>query len=134
MKRIRRRGKLASVFLTVLVLSIVLPYQPVLAAMIDTETLMEREHGKEARDYLKKVLAREDVRTALLSQGIDPLEAKARVGSLSDAEAVRVAKQIKELPAGGVTGAEVFGITVAVALIIMIILFITRVFKFDKIW
>jgi hypothetical protein len=133
MKRLRKRRRPVSVFLTILVLSLVLPYQPVLAAMVGTETVMEQEHGKEARDYLKKVIAREDVRAALVAQGIDPQEAKARVDSLSDAEAVCAAKQIEGLPAGGVTFVEIFGIAVVVALVIVIILFVAGVLKWDKI-
>jgi len=70
--------------------------------MIGTETVMEAARGQEARDYVKSVLAREDVQTVLMVQGVDPLEAKARVDSLSDAEVVRLAEQIEQLPAGGV--------------------------------
>jgi hypothetical protein len=126
MTRIRKRGKPVSVFLTVLVLSLVLPYQPVLGAMVGTETVMEQARGQEARNYLNKVLVREDIQAVLVAQGIDPLEAKARVDGLSDAEAVRAAKQIEELPAGG--AADVLGITIAVCLIIVIILFIVGIF------
>jgi hypothetical protein len=37
-------------------------------------------------DYLNDLLAREDLKAALVSQGIDPQEAQARIDSLSDAE------------------------------------------------
>ena len=53
---------------------------------------------------------------------IDPLEAKARIDSLSDAEVMRLADQIDKLPAGGgyqvLTAAQAVGIIAAVVLII----------------
>jgi hypothetical protein len=41
------------------------------------------------------------VKNALVSQGIDPVEAKNRLDSLTDEEATRVADQLQALPAGG---------------------------------
>jgi hypothetical protein len=78
-----------------------LPHKSAFAGMIGTETVLDATRGQEARDYLNRTFAREDVRASLVAQGIDPLEAKARVDSLSDAEAVSLADQIEELPAGG---------------------------------
>jgi hypothetical protein len=78
------------------------PYQSVLAAMVDTEaTLAITANGQNARNTIKTILAREDAQAFLKSQGIDPLEAMARVDSLTDAEALQIADQIEELPAGG---------------------------------
>jgi hypothetical protein len=87
--------------MAVIMLLMVIPYQPVLAGMIGTETVLETARGQEARDRVVSFLAREDVQTVLMAQGIDPLEAKARVDGLSDAEVVRLAEQIEQLPAGG---------------------------------
>ena len=78
------------------------PYQSVLAAMVQTEaTLAITTDGQKARNAIKTLLAREDAQAVLRAQGIDPLEAMARVDSLSDAEARQIADQIEELPAGG---------------------------------
>ena len=41
------------------------------------------------------------MRNALISQGINPQEAKIRIDSLTDKEAQRVADQLERLPAGG---------------------------------
>jgi hypothetical protein len=119
-KTIRKQGKAASVFLTVIMLLMVLPYQPVLAGMVGTETVLEAARNQEARNYVKSVLAREDVQTVLMGQGIDPLEAKARIDSLSDAEVVRLAEQIEQLPAGG----DAVGCVLAACLIICVTLFV----------
>jgi hypothetical protein len=119
MKLIRQRSKWASVLLITLMVLLTLPYQSVLAAMIETDAAMGiTAQGQEARNTIKSILAREDIQAALRAQGIDPLEAKARVDSLTDAEAVRIADQIEELPAGG---NFLIGILVAVGIIVVIL-------------
>ena len=110
-----------------IMLLIVIPYQPVLAGMVGTETVLEAARGQEARNYVKSVLAREDVRTAFMAQGIDPLEAEGRVNSLSDAEVVRLAEQIEQLPAGANGGVDVVTIVIVAAFIVCITLFIIGV-------
>ena len=119
MKLIRQRSKSASLFLITLMVLLTMPYQSVLAAMIETDAAMGiTVQGQEARNTIKSILAREDVQTVLRAQGIDPLEARARVDSLTDAEAVRIADQIEELPAGG---NFLFGLLVAVGIIVVIL-------------
>lgn len=119
MKLIRQRSKSASVFLITLMVLLTMPYQSVLAAMIETDaTLGITVQGQVARNTIKSILAREDIQAVLKAQGIDPLEARARVDSLTDAEAVRVADQIEELPAGG---NFLIGLLVAVGIIVVIL-------------
>lgn len=119
MKLIRQRSNSASVFLITLMVLLTLPYQSVLAAMIETDaTLGITVQGQEARNTIKSILAREDIQAVLKAQGIDPLEARARVDSLTDAEAVRIADQIEELPAGG---NFLIGLLVAVGIIVVIL-------------
>jgi hypothetical protein len=96
-----------------------IPYQSVLAAMIETDATLDiTVQGQEARNTIKSILAREDAQTVLKAQGIDPLEARARVDSLTDAEAVRIADQIEELPAGG---SFFVGLLVAVGVIVLVL-------------
>lgn len=119
MKLIRQRSKSASVFLVILMVLLTVPFQPVLADMIETEaTLNMSAKGQDARNMIKSILAREDARAVLRAQGIDPVEAMARVDSLTDAEAVRIADQIEELPAGG---NFLIGLLVAVGIIVLIL-------------
>jgi hypothetical protein len=95
------------------------PFQPVLAAMIETEATLDRSgKGQDARNTIKSILAREDAQGVLRAQGIDPLEAMARVDSLTDAEAVRIADQIEELPPGG---NFIIGILIAFGVIVLIL-------------
>jgi hypothetical protein len=135
MKYIRQRSKSAGAFLVILMVMLTVPYQSALAAMIETETALDiTTAGQEARDHIKTILAREDAQAVLRTQGIDPLEAMARVDSLTDAEARRVADQIEELPAGG-SFLVTFLLVVGVIVIILIMtdhLGYTNVFTFVK--
>ena len=76
------------------------PYQSALAAIISTESIINVDRGQSARDYLNNLLAREDIQAALVYQGIDPHEAKARIESLSDADINEIADKLDQLPAG----------------------------------
>ena len=119
MKLIRQKVKPVSLFLTIFMLLMSVPYQSALAAMVETETVIDMARGHEARDYVNSILVREDVQTVFISQGIDPREAKARVDSLSDAEVVRLADQIEQLPAGGDVG--VISVLVIILLVVLIL-------------
>jgi ribosomal protein S13 len=135
MKLIRQRSKSTGVFLVILMVLVAVPYQSVLAAMIETQATLDiTVKGQEARNTIKTILAREDAQAVLRAQGIDPLEAMARVDSLTDAEAQRIADQIEELPAGGgffLTFLLVVGIIVVI-LIITDAMGYTNVFTFVK--
>lgn len=122
MKLIRKALKPVSIGLTVLMLLVCMPVHSVLAAMIKTETVMDTARGQEAREYLNQLLIRKDVQAVLIARGIDPLEAKARVNSLSDAEVIEIANQIEQLPAGG---DSFLGIVLAIAIIVFLVLVIT---------
>ena len=123
MRTIRQSAKLVSLLLTICMLLALVPCKSALAGMIGTETVLDIARGQEARDYLDRIFAREDVQTALIAQGIDPLEAKARVDSLSDAEVIALADQIDKQVAGG----NAVGIIVGAALFIFIVLLITDI-------
>ena len=122
MKSIRRHTQIIGIFMAVTMLLISTPYQSALAALIDTETVLDENQSQEARDYIKQILAREDVRSALIAQGIDPLEAEARMASLSDAEIIKLADQLENLPAGG----DGLGLVIAVLVIVVLVLVIMR--------
>ena len=67
-------------------------------------------------------MARDDVRSAIVSQGVDPLEADARLDSLTEAEVIQLADQIEQLPAGG----DFLGFVIAVLVIVILVLVIIR--------
>jgi hypothetical protein len=130
MKGIRRIAKPCSLFLAIFMITIFTPYQTVLAKMISTETVVEAGRAYEARMYVNSVLAREDVKSALISQGIDIQEVEARIFSLTDTEIVSLADQMENAPAG--RGA--LGIVVGAAVIILIVLLITDILGFTDVF
>jgi len=133
MKKIRHRLKPVSIFLVILMLTLSLPYQSALAALIGTEDMMGSQKAVEARAYITSVLAREDIQKALIARGIDPIEAQARVGTLTDQEAIEFAGTMEQLPAGGVIG-YIVGLAVLVFLVLLVtdILGYTDIFPFVK--
>ena len=122
MRSIRRHTQIIGIFMAMTMLLISTPYQSALAALIDTGTVLDENQSREARDYIKQILAREDVRSALIAQGIDPLEAEARIASLSESEIIELADQIENLPAGG----DGLGFVIAVLVIVVLVIVIMK--------
>jgi hypothetical protein len=98
-----------------------MPVEPIFAAMVKTETVLPGEETLMAREKVRAFLDRKDVQAALTARGITPLEAKARVDSLSDAEVKKIAAKIDQLPSGG----DAFGFLVVAALVFFLVLLIT---------
>ena len=135
MKRIYRVAKPVSLVLAIYVFMISGPQQAALAALVGTETVLDAAQVQSARETIRNLMAREDIQAALVNQGIDPQEAKARAEALADAEAVRLADAIDSLPAGGTSAlAIVIGAILIVFLVLLItdILGYTSVFPFTK--
>jgi len=130
MKLLRQKAKPVSVFMAILVLLLAVPYQSAFAAMIGTETVIDMARGQEARDCLNQIMTRQDVKAVFISYGIDPLEAKARLDTLSDTEIVRLYDQIEQLPAGG----SDLGTAFIVVGVVFIILFITDILGFTDVF
>jgi hypothetical protein len=122
MKSIRRHVQTVGIIMVVMMILISTPYQVALAALIDTETVLTESNGQESRDYLKQLLEREDIRSALIAEGIDPAEAEARLASLSEMEIIELADQIESLPAGQ----DAFGLVIAVLVIVILVLVIMK--------
>jgi len=92
--------------------------------------MIDMARAQEARDHVNSILAREDVKTALIAQGINPLEAKERVDALSNAEIINLADQMDQLPAGGSTLETVL----IVALIVFLVLLFTDLMGYTDIF
>ena len=99
MKIIRLISKPAAIFLAIYMLILSGPFQSAWAIMIETEAVINARQNQITREYVNSFLTREDVQLALASQGIDPLEARARIESLSDAEVNDIADKLDRLPA-----------------------------------
>jgi hypothetical protein len=130
MEIIRKKIGFISLFMATIMLVIATPYQPLLAAMVPTEATLYKIKIQDARDHLKTLISRDDIKNALISQGIDPDEAKARVDSLSDSEVIEVAGKIEQLPAGG--GA--FGAVIAASVIVFLVLLLTDILGYTDVF
>ncbi|MBE0487437.1 MAG: PA2779 family protein [Halomonas sp.] len=98
--------------------------------LITTQAALNAEHGQADRERIHEILARDDVREQLITQGVDLAEVEARVAALSDAEAAQMAEQLEQLPAG----ASVVGALFAVFVILLVtdILGLTNIFPFTR--
>jgi hypothetical protein len=130
MKFIRKKISFISLFMATMMLLIAMPYQPLLAAMVPTEATIYQIKAQDARDHLKTLISKNDIKKSLISQGIDPMEAKARVDSLSDSEVIEVVDKIEQLPAGG--GA--FGAVIAASVIVFLVLLITDILGYTDVF
>lgn len=97
---------------------------PANAGMLATDAALAAD-----RERVAAFVDREDVRAKLEAYGVRSADVHARVASMTDEEAQRVAAHIDELPAGGVLGLL---LTVFIILLITDILGFTKVFPFTK--
>ena len=123
MRRLKRVEKGVGILMTLLMLMISTPVGSAFAAMIGTEALLKNRDASGARDQVRSFLERQEVQSQLTARGIDPAEAKTRVDSLSDAEVMRLADKIDQLPAGG----DFLGTLLFVALIVFITLLVLEI-------
>ena len=130
MRNIRCLARPLSIFLAAWVFLIAGPFQAG-AALIGTESAIDPGRAQNAREMVRSVLAREEIQSALRQQGIDPAEAQARAEGLSDAEAVRLAAAMENLPAGG---ASTLGIIIGTLLIVFLVLLITDILGYTDVF
>jgi len=97
------------------------------AGIITTDTAIEISDRRQQVDRVNELLARQSVQNVMVSLGVDPADARARVQSLTAEELGLLEENLAELPAGGVGVVEVVGI-VAIVLIVLELLGVTNVF------
>ncbi|APR04533.1 PA2779 family protein [Thauera chlorobenzoica] len=104
---------------------------PAHAGLIPTEQLARSTAVDQGASHarLAAALERDDVRTELERQGVDPALARERIAALTDDEAARLAEQIDSAPAGGIIGAILL---VFFVLLLTDILGLTKVFPFTR--
>ena len=130
MRKVRKSLKPVSLFMAIFMMVLCSPCQTVLARMIPTETVLDAARVDAARTQVGTFLARQDVVDVLVSQGIDPAEATARIAGLSDAEVVRLADRIEQLPAGG----DALGAILIASIVVFVILLITDIMGYTDLF
>jgi cobalamin biosynthesis protein CobD/CbiB len=121
MNLFQKTVKPTSFFLAILFFLVSTSYQSASAAMIGTEKLLQAEDLQEKRDHLHQLIAREEVKSALIAQGIDPLEAQLRLQSLTDEEIRLIADKLDDLSAGG--GVVTFSLIIVAVIIATVLIF-----------
>jgi hypothetical protein len=138
MIRLRKNGQPFFFLMIFLTLFISVPFQPVFAALIETETAISTDRVKDTRVLLKQLIAREDIRKALLSYGINPAEADARVASMTHSEICSIKDQMDNLMPGGdgMLGGNIapfsagVGIAIIIGVVFLVALLIFLLVKF----
>ncbi|TNE57092.1 MAG: hypothetical protein EP340_09990 [Alphaproteobacteria bacterium] len=101
------------------------------AEMVATSDVIQKYAGTLDRAYLMSEMERQEVRDLILSLGVDPAEADARLAALSDEELSSILAQYEKDAAGG---SSVVGALLTVFLILLAtdLLCMTKVFSFTR--
>ncbi len=99
---------------------------PVMADLIDTQTLAAQAEVQTQRDSLRLLVARDDVRVALAQRGVNAADLDARINQLTPAELLQIQQQMDALPAG--SGAESLVLSVILIFVLLDLLGATDVF------
>ncbi|HUV78733.1 MAG TPA: PA2779 family protein [Desulfobacterales bacterium] len=130
MRRVHCFSKYVSCFVTITMLLMSMPLQTLQASMIGTETVLILSKAQNMRENLHKFLERKDVQGMMTAQGVSPIEAKARVDCLSDAEVMEIADKMDQLPSGG----DGIGAIVGAVLIIFLVLLFTDIMGYTDVF
>jgi hypothetical protein len=132
-----RFGRAIALTMVLVLLVSSLPLGAARAALVTTDQVIGEQASDGAQQERRKVdafLQRQDVRDQMIRFGVDPVEARARVGSLSDGEIRQIAGQIDQLPAGQGVLVALVGAAVLIFLVLLItdLLGLTHVFPFVR--
>jgi len=110
-----------AVFATAAFLIVSLPFGVGQAGMLATDQVVRHLSAQADRDRVSEFMGRDDVRRQMEELGVDPAEAQARVGNLTDAEVAAIAGEIDRLPAGE----SAAGLIIGLGLLFVVVLIIT---------
>lgn len=83
---------------------------PALADSVSTQELTMQVELQLQRDDVRELVAREDVREALLGYGVNLADVDSRIDNLTTSELLQLENRLAELPAGGSIGGAILGI------------------------
>ncbi len=123
-----------SKFILSFALSISLFTQVSSAQIVSTGVVLDQSTELSSKEKLIQTISREDVAKKFQELGVDSKVIEARVASLSDEEASKIALQIDTLPAGADAGMSIIGAMVFIFIVLLItdIFGVTKVFNFTK--
>ncbi len=123
-----------SKFILSFILSVSLFTQVMSAQIVSTDAILGQSTAVSSKEKLIQIISREDVAEKFQQLGVDPKAIEARVSSMTDEEASKIALQIDSLPAGADAGMSIIGAIVFIFVVLLItdVLGLTKVFKFTK--
>lgn len=95
-------------------LSVSLFTQVLSAQIASTDTILGQSVSESSKDKLVQMISREDVSKRFQELGVDSKIIEARVASMTDEEASKIAYHIDTLPAGADAGMSIIGAIVFV--------------------
>ncbi|MFO7582367.1 PA2779 family protein [Guyparkeria sp.] len=103
----------------------------VINGMVTTQEAVNADQASADRERIAELLARDDVRSQLVAQGVDPAEVEQRVAALSDEEVHQMSERLDQMPAGA---NAVIGALFAVFVILLVtdLLGLTSVYPFTR--
>ncbi len=125
--KITRLLRTPGIYSMIIALLFVSVQAPASAGMIGNAELLSQTELQLQRDEVRELVARDDVRDALLDYGVNPADVDTRLDNLTASELAQIQSQLADLPAGGngVLGA-VLGIILI--LVLLDVLGVTDVF------
>jgi len=123
----KRQSARTLIFLCAVLLAL-LPATPVMAGMLDTNTLITAAGADADRAALAQRLGSGELQSALTRMGVDPVDAEVRVERLTPAQAADLNARLDQLPAGA--GALEAVVIVFLVFVITDALGITDIFSF----
>lgn len=116
------------------IVSVSLFAQVLSAQIVSTEVALGQSVEVSSKEKLVAIISREDVAKKFVDLGVDSKAIEARIASMTDEEASKIAHQIDTLPAGADAGMSIVGAVVFVFIVLLItdILGVTKVFNFTK--
>ena len=91
---------------------------PVMASPIETAEIAMQAELQMQRDDVRSMMARADVRDAMLGYGVSPSDIDNRINNLTESELLQIQNQLAALPAGG---NGVLGVVLALILIFVLL-------------
>ena len=129
MEKLRQFARPTSYFMMLCLLGLG-SYMPASrAAIIGTEAVATANQVQIERNHLNQLFDRDNVKSYLRAQGVEPASMQARVNSLTDAEVHALASRLDEYPAG-----EGFGTLLTVTFLVFLTLLITDILGYTDIF
>ncbi|AOO65064.1 PA2779 family protein [Sulfurospirillum halorespirans] len=101
------------------------------AGVISAQDVLQESHSSASIDGF---LAKQEVQAKLAELGVSSENIQNRIASLTDEEIAQINEQIESMPAGGSAGGAILGVLVFIFIVLLItdILGFTKVFNFTK--